>query len=67
MDETRRPGHHFAPGLFEDYCQIFNWQLISASIEAVSKSLVLKIAGDDWLATQVYRAAAKSSGYDLPN
>ena len=50
MDETQGPGHHFAPGLFEDYCQIFNWQLISASIEAVSKSLVLGVAGYDRLA-----------------
>jgi len=50
MDETQGPGHHFAPGLFEDYCQIFNWQLISASIEAVSKAV--DRAGNETLRTQ---------------
>jgi len=37
MDETQGPGHLLAPGLLNDYCQIFHWQLITASIEAVSK------------------------------
>jgi hypothetical protein len=37
MDETQRPGHLSTPDLFKDSCQIFHWQLISASIEAVSK------------------------------
>jgi hypothetical protein len=37
MDETQGPGHLLAPGLLKDYCQIFHWQLISASIEAVSQ------------------------------
>jgi hypothetical protein len=36
MAETQGPGHPLAPGLFMDYCQIVNWQLITASIEAVS-------------------------------
>jgi hypothetical protein len=36
MAETQGPGHLSAAGLFNDYCQTFIWQFITASIEAVS-------------------------------
>ena len=39
MDETKRPGQSVAPGLLNDYCQIFNWQFTSASTQSVSKNV----------------------------
>jgi hypothetical protein len=64
MDETQGPGHPLAPGLLKDYCQIFNWRRISASIEAVSLILnfMRTLKGSDWQLKSLHYAKEKRQG-----